>query len=248
MIRSQLDKNNIVQELFSPFTAEWVIPESLRFIELMCLPRGRHKDVREMEHELFQSKLKPLVDRALLSDMIESSSSGEHPHRTAAVELILERSIQERRERMSAKVESDLQPDLVPEPKRTTTTPIPEAKPPAPAPQLPFQPSSSSVPTLTSAKNETSPNSSSSSKPARKAKATGREGPPAHTKVHPGPPDVVVELVCGGCRINHSRSKLCIGLFCPSCPTGWDIMKCVRCGTIRTEKGETCTNCHGKFK
>ena len=55
-----------------------------------------------MEHELFQSKLKPLVDRALISDAIESSSSGEHPHRAAAIELILERSIRDRRERVLA--------------------------------------------------------------------------------------------------------------------------------------------------
>ena len=61
-----------------------------------------------MEHELFQSKLKPLVDRALISDAIESSCSGEHPHRAAAIELILERSIQDRRERVLAEQASHI--------------------------------------------------------------------------------------------------------------------------------------------
>jgi len=57
-----------------------------------------------MEHELFQSKLKPLVDEASVLKMIRSISSGENSHRAAAVELVLERSVQERRKRMIAKV------------------------------------------------------------------------------------------------------------------------------------------------
>ena len=92
-----------------------------------------------MEHELFQSKLKALVDRALLSDIIESSSSGEHLHRTVAIELVLERSIQERHEKELAKVKRVSQPDRAPQPKiRSTepaTTPIPKVNSPVPQPK-----------------------------------------------------------------------------------------------------------------
>jgi len=69
-----------------------------------------------MEHELFQSELKPSVDGALVSGMIRSSSSGLHSHRAAATELILERSIQDRRERMLAKTKDELRSDPIPQP------------------------------------------------------------------------------------------------------------------------------------
>ena len=67
----------------------------------MLISCDSHKNVREMEHELFRSKLKSLVDRTLIPSIIEGSSSGEHPHHAVAVWLVLERSTQERRERMS---------------------------------------------------------------------------------------------------------------------------------------------------
>jgi len=70
-----------------------------------------------MEHELFQSELKPSVDGALISGMIRSSSSGLHSHRTAAMGLILERSIQERRERMLTKAKNSLRLDPAPQSK-----------------------------------------------------------------------------------------------------------------------------------
>ena len=70
-----------------------------------------------MEHELFQSVLKPLVDGALVSSMIRRSSSGLHSHRVAAMELIIERSIQERRETMLANAKKSLRPDPTPQPK-----------------------------------------------------------------------------------------------------------------------------------
>ena len=56
-----------------------------------------------MEYELFRSKLKHQADRTLISNIIDSSSSGEHPHRSEAMALVIERSIQERRERMLKK-------------------------------------------------------------------------------------------------------------------------------------------------
>jgi len=68
-----------------------------------------------MEHELFQSELKPSVDGALISGMIRSSSSGLHSHRAAAMELILEKSIQDRRERMLTKAKNSLRPDPAPQ-------------------------------------------------------------------------------------------------------------------------------------
>jgi len=69
-----------------------------------------------MEHELFQSELKPSVDGALISSMIRSSSSGLHSHRAVAMASILERSIQERRERTFAKAKDELRPDPAPQP------------------------------------------------------------------------------------------------------------------------------------
>lgn len=69
-----------------------------------------------MEHELFQSELKPSVDGALISSMIRGSSLGLNSHRAAAMELIIERSIQERRERTFAKAKDELQSDPAPQP------------------------------------------------------------------------------------------------------------------------------------
>ena len=92
-----------------------------------------------MEHELFQSKLKPSVEGALVPEIIRDSSSGLDSHRTAAMELFFESSIQGRRERMFAKVKTSLCPDLTPWSKETSegsTVSIPEVKPSAPAPVL----------------------------------------------------------------------------------------------------------------
>ena len=76
-----------------------------------------HKRVREMEHELFQSELKPSVDGTLISSMIRSSSSGLNSHRAAAMVLILEGSIQDCRERMLMKAKNSLRLDPAPQPK-----------------------------------------------------------------------------------------------------------------------------------
>ena len=58
-----------------------------------------------MQHELFYSKLKHSVEGSSLLEVISNSSSGENPHRAAAMESIFERSIQERRERVAAGVQ-----------------------------------------------------------------------------------------------------------------------------------------------
>ena len=84
-----------------------------------------------MEHELFQSKLKASVDGALVSEMIRSSSSGLNSHRAAALELIIEKSIQEHRERMTRKAKDSLRPDPTPQPKsEAPNIPTPQAHSP----------------------------------------------------------------------------------------------------------------------
>jgi len=55
-----------------------------------------------MEHELFYSKLRPLVESSSLVEVIRGSSSGENSHRAAALELFFERSVQEYREGVTA--------------------------------------------------------------------------------------------------------------------------------------------------
>lgn len=230
-IKSQLDTTNIVQELFSPFTAE-------------------HKDIREMEHTLFQSTLKPLVDRALLSDIIGSSSSGEHPYRSAAMVLILERSIQERRERIAA-IEKASQPAQPTKSSEAPRIPIQQAQPTALAPKPPQQPPSNPVsarPAPTPTKYEATPDPPTSSKLAKKVVATRKDGPPTNTTTKPPPPQDTVKLVCVGCRVGYPRSGLWSGIYCPTCPKHSDFMGCIRCGTIRNEAGKACTKCHVKFE
>ena len=53
-----------------------------------------------MEHKLFHSKFKHLVERSFLLDIIEESPSGENPHRVAAMELIFDKAIDDCRERV----------------------------------------------------------------------------------------------------------------------------------------------------
>jgi len=97
-----------------------------------------------MEYELFRSKLKPSFDGALISGIIRGSSSGLNSHRTAVISLIVEGSIQARRERMFKKAKDSSRLDPTPQAKRTSEAPntsIPEVQlpAPAPAPQPPSQ-------------------------------------------------------------------------------------------------------------
>ena len=85
-----------------------------------------------MEHELFQSKLKSPIDAILISGIIRSSSSSLNSHRMATMELILERTIRERRERMFGKAKNSVRPDPTPQPKRASevpSIPTPEVQP-----------------------------------------------------------------------------------------------------------------------
>ena len=202
-----------------------------------------------MEHELFQSKLKPLVDSALIPYMIENSSSGEHPYRTAALELILERSIQERRKRILEKARRDTpQQDPPPQPKPSSTVlkaPIQQPQPQPPSGFIAHYFAPRNVPAPT--KVEASPGSSTVSKTAVKTEVAQHKEPPVGTP-EPVPSEDVVELVCMGCGVKQWRHGLASGLYCASCPRSSSVMRCVGCGTVRTESIKICTNCRKKFK
>jgi len=211
-----------------------------------------------MEYELFRSKLKPSVDCALIPGIIRRSSSGLNSHRTAAIELIIEGSIQERRERMFEKAKNSPRPDPPSQAKGTNITPnisIPEAQPlaPAPAPQPPSQ----SLPNDTagivtslmsaSAEYEASQDSPGLLKPAKKIQGVTRcEEPPADVKTNSSPSDDSVELECESCHFKRSRSGPWSGAFCTRCLS--IRMKCVGCGTIFVRGVDACTGCHRKFK
>ena len=208
-----------------------------------------------MEHELLQSKLKHSVDSALVSNIIRSSSSGLSPHRTAAMELILERSIQERRERMFTKAKNSLRPDPTPQPKiEVPNTLTPQMQ--SPTPTTASQPPSRSLPDDTtgivtgvasaSANHEALRDSSTVSKPAKKVNAAQREGPPADVKTNLSPSEDFVELACWKCSVKQLRSGLRYGLYCSLCPV--PSMVCVGCGAIRVHDADACNGCHGKFK
>ena len=212
-----------------------------------------------MEHELFQSKLKPSVDPALLSDIIRSSSSGQSPHRTAAMELIFESSIQGRRERALTKHKDSLRSDPAPRPMRTHEAPnisIPQAQPPVPviALQPPSQPlpnvdasiitSPASAPTKHKALQDSPPPSN----PPKKAKKVARgEEPPTDAKIDASPSEDIVQLVCRNCNAKPLRSHLWHGIYCTQCRLA-RIMNCAGCGTSRFYDIEACANCHKKFK
>jgi len=212
-----------------------------------------------MEYELFRSKLKPSIDGALIPGMIRGSSSGLNSHRTAAMELIIEGSIQERRERMFEKAKKNLRPDPIPQPKRTSEArniSIPEVQPsvPPPAPQPPSQ----SLPNGTT-ETVTSPKPASSKYKASEdswafsgyvkniRKAVQHEEPPADVKTNPSSLDDFVELVCRVCSARQLRSRLWDGVYCSPCPLLVK-MRCVGCDTIRVDDVRACTGCHRVFK
>ena len=227
----------------------------------MQLPYS-HKCVREMEYELFRYKLKPYVDGALVPGIIRSASSGLNSHRTAVMELMIEGSIQERRERMFEKAKNNPRSDPTSQAKRTGVAPnisIPEAQPLAPAPAPPPQPRSQSLPNdttgtvtnlaSTSAGYEASQDSSGHLKPAKEIEGVARrEEPSADVKTNPSPSEDCVELECESCHLKRLRSSLLLGA-CTECFWAGKSgkMKCVGCGTIG-RLHSACTGCHRKFK
>ena len=178
------------------------------------------------------------------------------------MELMIEGSIQERRERMPEKAKNSSRPDPTPQAKRTSEAPnmsIPEVQRPAPAPAPQLQ--SQSLPNDTtgivtspasaSAKYNASPDSSPLSGPKKKKKEVARsKRPPADVKTNPSPSEDSVELACQNCGVRQLRSHLWSGVYCMPCPlwSGGFKMKCVGCDTIRVDDIGACTSCHRTFK
>ena len=221
---------------------------------LLMDPSTSHKRIRDMEHELFQSKLKPLVDANLLSKIIGSSSSGESPHRTAAMELIFERSIQERRERTLARVRESPQPGPVPEPKRRSeksNAPIQpaDAPIPAPAPQQKSRPPPKPQPTpgetdqnpLLASVRKTTPAATQSDASAQ------RKSVPNSRKSDSKPPDdTFLRCSVKSCGVPHGRDGLKDGLYCGVCPNQTATL-CAYCGVHRSTKVRNCKGCGLRF-
>ena len=214
-----------------------------------------------MEYELFRSKLKPSVDGALISGIIRSSSSGLNPHRTAVMELMIEGSIRERRERTFEKGKNSLQPDPTPQAKRTNEAPnmsISEVRLSAPAPAP--QPLLQSLPNdatgivtgsaSASAKYSASPGSPTLSKCAKGIKVARGEESRADVKTNSSTSEDSVQLACQNCSIRQLRSRLRDGICCRSCHShsGGVKMECVGCGAIRVDDIDACTGCHRTFK
>ena len=200
-----------------------------------------------MEHELFRSKLKPLVDRTLIHSVIDSSSSGEYPHRWEAMTLVFERAIQERRERMSEEAKNVAQFSPTSQPEGSTEAPIvptSSAQPltPGPAPQPPPQSSSSPVPALASAKTKASPDSSTLPEPRKETKVGHLDVPPANTKTNP-PPKETVKFACD-CGAVMSTSLTLHDFFCPKASS----LKCTGCGARWAGGSVALHRCHGKLK
>ena len=214
-----------------------------------------------MEHELFQCELKPLVGTTSLSKMIRSTSSGENPHRAAVMELLLDRSIQERRGRTLTKVRIRPRSDPTPQPKKSKDPlkiSIPQVEPPTslPAPQPPSQ---SSPNTNTKLRPIRLVSSSAKCEPSldwpilpRSAKDANvlryEEDPPPDANTNAPLPEDIVGLRCRTCSFGQLRSQLRSGVYCEFCFRATAIMKCVGCGTIMINDTDTCTNCRRRFK
>ena len=209
-----------------------------------------------MEHELFQSKLKPSIDGALVSDIIQSSSSGLNSYRAVAMELIIERSIQERRKRMVTKAKNHLRSDPTSQPKsEVPNTPIPQLRSPTPttASQPPFRSLPNDTTESIASRASASFNQEAQQEPLPPSetvkKVALREEPFADVNINSSPSEDFVELVCLKCSVKQLRSGLQYGIDCGLCPFSWvSTMKCVGCGTIRKRNTEACSSCHKKFK
>jgi hypothetical protein len=214
-----------------------------------------------MEHELFQSKLKHSVNGTLVTDMIRSTSSGPYWYRAEAVGLIIKRSIDERRKRMSTKARNSSQRDSTPRPKsEASNTPTPQTQTHTPA--TTSQPPSRSRPNETagvvanpasaSTTREAAKNSSAPSKPAKMIKKVARreEPPPPDVKTKPSPSEDLVELVCRKCGVRQLQSCLRSDLYCGpcSCAGNWYKMRCAGCGATKVENADACTDCDREFK
>jgi len=220
-------------------------------------PPNSHQRVREMEHQLFQCELKPSVDDDLLSKIIQSSSSGENSHRAAAMELIFERSVRERRERMAVRVRDSLRPGPAPEPKRSNermSNPIQPADPisPAPAPQpvsrSPPKPQSTPRETAQRLKPAPEPEPTQKTVPAGIQSDTGTHQKSApDTKTSDSEPTITF-LRCSAenCSGYGGRDGLKGGLYCGICRDQTAAL-CANCGFCRSTKVSNCKGCGLKF-
>ena len=198
-----------------------------------------------MEYELFRSELKPLVDCISIINIIENSSSGEHPHRTAAVGLILERSIEERRKRMLEKVQKASRQDPTSQPESSTGTPTAlisesQVQPLAPVPVPLSLSSSSSTLAPASAQAEAPP------EPEKEAMAECK--PSANTETNLSR-EHTVKRACYGCGNiapytgHQSHNSLCL-LGAYNDPP----LMCTGCGTLTVRRANICVKCSGKFE
>ena len=208
-----------------------------------------------MEHELFQSELKPSVDSTLLSKIIRSSSSGENSHRTAAMEMIFERSIQERRERAAMKANDSQRPGPTPQLKRSSegsNISIPRAESPAPAP-APQPASRPPPPKPRLTPSEAAPDPKPILKPevTRKTLPATQSNASRHRKIAETNGPILSEDVYLGCKISGCRAALCRsqlkdGLYCRACP-GRTVMCCTNCERDRTTDVRNCGGCGLRF-
>ena len=208
-----------------------------------------------MEYELFRSKLKPLVDCASIVNIIDNSSSGEHPHRTAAVGLILERSIEERRKRMLEKVQKASQPDPTSQPECSTKTPTgltsesqlqPLPLAPVPVPQPLPHSSSSSILASAPARTEALLQPSTLSEPEKEAKVEPKPLASTKTNLSGGH---TVKRVCFGCGAVAPS----IGCQSHNSPCFYGAhkeppLKCTGCGTRTDRRTNFCVSCVGRFE
>ena len=214
-----------------------------------------------MEHELFQSKLKASVDGAFVSDIIRSSSSGLNSHRTAAIELIIERSIRGRHDRTFKKAKNSLRPDPTTQPKGEAPDTL-TLQVQSPTPTIASQPPSQSLTNGTtgiatslesaSANHEASQESSALSKSVKGVeKVPLREEPPADVKTNLSLSEDFVELACLNCNAKQLRSSLTNNVWCSPCISRIQVkcrMKCGGCGVSRFRTADACVKCHKKFK
>ena len=187
----------------------------------------------------------------MLTDIIESSASGEHPYRATAMELIIERSIRERRQRTLARSKDTPRPNPTSQLQisgERQNIPAQQAQSAVPA-SAPLTPPQSLLDPIAPATVEhEAPRNSTLSKPVKKPREVQHDEPPANTKVSSQPLEAIVQLVCVSCGIKQRRSGLLSGVHCSICPERRDTMRCLGCGTIRTEDVRACAGCHGRFK
>ena len=173
----------------------------------------------------------------MVHEIIRSSSSGRDSYRTAAMELLFERSIQERRERMLTRADDTLLPDPTSPSEETDEESII-----SPAPQPPrVLPSDASVPTRPRSVliNHETPRD-----PSRKTKVARFEDPPVNAGTNSPSSKDNVQLFCRNCGTSQSRNLLLSGVFCGTCCSN---VQCTYCWTFRISDTETCTSCYRDF-